>query len=178
MLLFPTLIREATGKEFLGFQMSPGLAEASGPQLSVLNNEGRRVIFLIDGDEGGKNIAKQLKKSGVQDEKIIRLDEIVGEACVAEDFVQDEVYVLSLNEELRRSGHTGQIILSDIPATLRPRKIKDWCTAKDFPEPNKVSVAYRVLDQRYDRPLVAPQHAENLRKLYDAICKSLQIDGS
>jgi predicted ATP-dependent endonuclease of OLD family len=43
MLMLPALLREASGQESLGFQIAPGLSEAGGRQISVLQNEGNRV---------------------------------------------------------------------------------------------------------------------------------------
>ena len=66
MLLLPMLLREATGRETLGYQVSPGLAEASGYQIAVLQNEGSRVAYLVDGDQGGKAIEAKLQSIGAR----------------------------------------------------------------------------------------------------------------
>ena len=46
VILLPALLRDANDVEALGFQVSPGLAEAGEDQLALIRNEGARVLYL------------------------------------------------------------------------------------------------------------------------------------
>lgn len=172
MLLLPALLREATARETLGYQVSPGLAEASGYGIAVLQNEGSHVAYLVDGDKGGKRIETKLRSEGVKEGKIISLKQIIGSECVIEDFVDKTVYANAFNEELKRSGHAERLNATDLPDHLRSGMIRSWCETNSIPEPGKVNVAYQILDQIQERSLIDPDHVDGLRSI-DKLIKTL-----
>lgn len=53
MILLPSLIRAATGLDFLPYQVAPGLSEAPTSQYPKLDLQAARVAFAVDGDSGG-----------------------------------------------------------------------------------------------------------------------------
>lgn len=169
MLLLPAMLREVTEKETLGFQISPGLAGAGDNQIAVLQNEGRRVVYLVDGDEGGKAIGKKLKSAGIPEHKILRLDQGTETSCVIEDFVEDTIYVNAINEELARSGQSKLLSPDELPASMRPRMVEKWCANVGISAPNKVNVAYRILEQIYESNLVHPDRREALLSIHRQI---------
>jgi len=169
MLLLPALIREATRKEALLFQISPGLSEASDRQIAILRNEGRRVLYLVDGDDGGDSIRTKLRRAGVPDEEIISLNDV--NPSVVEDYIKKEIYHAAVNEELRRSGHKSEIFIQEMPDHLRPTFVTKWCEANGVKQPNKVDVAYRALEQLEEGEFTEPARAEELRVLYEKIVR-------
>src|SRR5256885_12364722 len=73
LLLLPSLLREATERDHLDFQVVPGLAEVGLAQVRDLDLEAGRVCHLVDGDDGGKKIRRVLKRGGVPDTQIVTL---------------------------------------------------------------------------------------------------------
>ncbi len=53
-MLPPTLIREAKQLETIDYQVAPGAAEASAAAVAHIDFQGNRVIWLVDGDSGGR----------------------------------------------------------------------------------------------------------------------------
>ena len=174
MLLLPILLREATGRETLGYQVSPGLAEASGYKIAVLQNEGSRVAYLVDGDQGGKAIEAKLQSIGVKAGKVVSLKEVIGSECVTEDFVDKTVYAEAITAELERSGHNERITATDLPDNLRPGAVRALLEAKNIPEPSKVSVAYRILDRLGERDLADPDRIDALCQIHSQINESFE----
>jgi predicted ATP-dependent endonuclease of OLD family len=166
LLLLPTLLREANELDHLGFQIAPGLAEAGEGQIRLLNNEGRRVLFLVDGDEGGDEIKKKLKAAKIPQEKIFKLSDFLECPCTIEDFVDRSVYSLAVTSEIAKSGHELSFGPPLLPTTLRANAVKEWCKAHDVPVPNKVSVAYAILEQSGEANVADKAHSIALKSLY------------
>jgi predicted ATP-dependent endonuclease of OLD family len=169
ILLLPALLRAATQKDSLGYQVSPGLAKCNDHQISLIQNDGSRVLFLLDGDDAGKEIETTLKKVNVPPNRIFRLDAFAAEQCVIEDFVDKALYVSAVNEELRRSGRGVSIDVAEIPNALRPSFIEQWCAKAGIPVPHKVEIAYHVLERIHDDVLIEESKIEPLRRLHLAI---------
>ena len=58
-ILLPSLLRDATGKEALKYQVVPGIAQASGNEIQQTDSESDIVFYLVDGDDGGREHAKE-----------------------------------------------------------------------------------------------------------------------
>lgn len=175
MILLPSLLREAMGKEALGFQIAPGLSETSTESIAILQNEGNRVLYLVDGDDGGSSVKQKLKSAKVPNEKIISLFQLNGPIKVVEDFIDKEIYCDALNEELRRSGRPQRIAMTDFGESNRPLSVRNWCTQNAVGEPNKTSVAYRVLEYASEKNIVDPAHRKTLVELYGKIRKAFSF---
>jgi hypothetical protein len=176
MLILPTLIREATGEETLDYQGAPGASEGSPDTAARIDYQGARVVWLVDGDQGGRDNRRRLKQSNIPEERFVILG---GEDCAlaTEDLVTAEVFVAGVNEQLRRSRGEGAARLTedDVPDRGRWAAVKKWCGEQDLHVPNKGAVAHRIADQRFERPLLAGEHVgllkhlhRNLTKLFDA----------
>ena len=98
LILLPSLLREVTGKFSIGFQVVPGLSVASKGEMSLLEQEAPRVLYLVDGDKGGERLAAALEDAGVPPERILRLAPKNRQPCVLEDFISREIYCDSVNE--------------------------------------------------------------------------------
>lgn len=175
-LLLPSLIREATGREIVGYQISPGLSSCDLDQISVIQNDGSRVAFLIDGDDGGKRLAAKLKRAKIPEKRIISLSSLIGAECVVEDLIDSETYSAAINEEFRRSGRDFVITQSDLPNFLRPNFVDTWCMQKNIQPPKKIDVAYKILDKIYDSNLVKREYKDFIIKLDQNLVSLFEFD--
>ncbi len=73
LVLLPTLLRETTGRRALDFQIAPGLALVNRETASHLELEAGRVKYIVDSDQGGREIAAVLRAGGVVDADIFEL---------------------------------------------------------------------------------------------------------
>ncbi len=153
IVLLPQLLREASGLTDLGFQVAPGLSEASKKQLALLDNQHAQVVYLVDGDGGGDDLRKLLLKAKVSADRIFTLPAATLENCVDRDLYVEAV----------RKTQPGIVIdptCLDIHrswATL----VEEHCEACDAPVPSKLEVAYRVLE------LTEDEHADR-REITDS----------
>jgi AAA domain, putative AbiEii toxin, Type IV TA system len=104
-ILLPSLLREATNQSALGFQVVPGLSTITAEHVPLIQSQATRVAFLVDGGEGGRDIAAKLKRGSVPPEKIFTLASDEHPNLVLEDFVDPKVYCGAVNELLRRRYH-------------------------------------------------------------------------
>ena len=73
MILLPTLIRSAINEDSLPYQIAPGLSEVPKDFYPKLDLEGAKVAYMLDGDQGGKERAKSLIKTGVPEKLIVSI---------------------------------------------------------------------------------------------------------
>lgn len=96
MLLLPTLIKLATNKHELDYQVSPGIATASKTDMAKLDFVATRVAYLVDGDPGGATWKRQLEGAGVPRARIRSLPDGIGlEDLFDRDFYLDAVAELA-----------------------------------------------------------------------------------
>lgn len=163
MLLLPPLFRNAIGKENVGFQIAPGLSECSTEQISIIKNDGSRIAFLVDGDKAGDEIRKKLEKAGISEKLIFNLCAPNNQMCVAEDFLDKSLYVEAINQEIQLWQKTDKTITTaDLADTMRPTSLKSWCDVNGVIVPEKVNIAYRILDKIQESPFIL----ENSRRQY------------
>lgn len=169
MLLLPSLLREAMERETLGFQVAPGLSEANDKQIRVLQREGRRVAFLLDGDEGGNALSEKLIHAGIDNAEIIRLQHSDGGECVIEDFVDANIYAVAINAELERLGAVHRITAGDLPSTQRARAVALWCSGHELQPLSKVDVAYQILNRVSETKIAEAGQVPQLKALHERI---------
>ena len=90
-------------EETLGFQIAPGVAEVATAKSRGLTAEAGRVVFLVDGDEGGRENRKKLIDGGIESDHIVVLHVDTGktdEALETEDLIDGDTYALAVNREL------------------------------------------------------------------------------
>lgn len=177
VILLPTLLREATDKDVLPFQVAPGLAELAPSAVDSLDLEAARIAYFLDGDRAGREIKKKLKKGGVPEDLIVSLGGKSSE-LVLEDLLEVQVLVTALNEELERSYGLGdELSASDLPARGRPAAVKAWCEKRGVNAPSKTALAYRLLELRSDGiPLLAPNRKETLSQAHEGLRQALGLD--
>jgi energy-coupling factor transporter ATP-binding protein EcfA2 len=167
VILLPTLIREATGKERLSYQAAPSFAEAGQDQLCDLDLIAARVAFLADGDEGGEDHVEQLRESGIFEEQIRYLGDSPESGLSVEDLLRPDLYLEAVNGEL---GIWQQLEYprQELPPTGRSKAVDDWCRERTKAldrkiKISKVDVAQRVLDRRDgDGGLLDPKYRDLL----------------
>lgn len=165
-ILLPSLMREATGLRDLDFQVAPGLANVAPRDLPDLEMEAPKVAFIVDGDEGGRAIAKKLRVGGYSNEQIASLEA----EFVLEDYVSRTVYAKAVNECVRRSHGLSQELSPDqLPEKGRTAFIKSWCTGQGIGEPNRVAVAEKIVDARDKAPLLDPNRKADLVRCHSLV---------
>ncbi len=176
MILLPCLLREASSRTFLGFQIVPGLSEADENRIIQLENTSSRTAFLVDADKAGKGLVKQLKRANVDKSRIFSLPDPAKEGLVIEDFVDENVYIEAMNEELHRShGNLFKISSSDLSPANRPASVVEWCKKNKIKPPSKRAVAYRILERSSDNHIVNNNRAKGLVKMLSDLHSILGI---
>lgn len=175
MLLLPTLLREATGRDRLDYQVAPGIAEATTDQLKALDLEGARVAYMVDGDEGGIRHAKRLASVGVPASKIIPLGGAKSGLSL-EEILRVDVYLAAVNEVvLRKHGADRRMIASDLLDTApRSKSVDAWCKKHALEPISKTSVAAALLENPANRHLTN-EGANVLRTVHAALCATLGL---
>lgn len=160
MMLLPSLIRGATGEESLDYQIVPGLASIHPDHLGRAEFAAIRVAYLLDGDKGGDQHEKDLKKAGVPPERILRL--AVGAAT--EDLIEPQTYLDAVNGVLADAGRPERVA----PAQVHASTDQGTTIAKTVEDllgghrnaPSKVAVAGRLL--QHDGPIPLTQEARRM----------------
>jgi predicted ATP-dependent endonuclease of OLD family len=170
----PALLKSAIKRDYLGFQIVPGLASSTSEQIALIDHESPRTIYLTDHDSSGLEIHKKIRKAGIDSNRLLLLPSPNSEVTVIEDLVKKESY---LNAEIRRShGDEFRISDSDLGDSNRPRGVENWCKSKNIRSPNKRAVAYRILENQYDFPLLDEAQITLMQELFEKIRSTLNID--
>ena len=157
-IILPSLLREASKRATLGFQVAPGIATISPAEIPDLDLEAPRIAYLLDGDAGGKSNARKLRAGGVPKDLVFTF----ANGRVLEDFIAPDVYLAAVNEELRRSHGSGIQVTAALPSKERPAAVRDACAKMGVPEPNKARVTSRVLEHRSENQLLDPKRRKEL----------------
>ncbi|MFM7602744.1 MAG: ATP-dependent nuclease [Pseudanabaena sp.] len=180
MLLLPTMLRQASNKSFLGFQIAPGLSETKNSFLRQLKNEAPTVAFLVDNDKEGKRLSADLKGAEVEESQIFSLPG--DEGCVLEDCIRKELYLEAVNKVLQDWNQNLPIMsLEELPDINRPKAVENWCQRKNIKPPDKKNIAYCLLDYangERQELLVQKNLKQSFKELHDSIVKCLKIENS
>ncbi|MFC7213066.1 AAA family ATPase [Saliphagus sp. GCM10025334] len=149
-ILLPSLIRDATAKEDLKYQIAPGVATVENSSLDELLHESGRTAFIVDGDGGGETSKANLTSSGADDEQVrsyLDFDESADSPLVLEDFVDLEIYIQAVNEELQEwQGVEHRIDEDTISEYGRLGVLTKWCDENDIRRVQKVCLAQRIAE--------------------------------
>jgi predicted ATP-dependent endonuclease of OLD family len=172
MLLLPSLLREATGLDSLGYQVAPGLSEISPRLTQELDLEAARSCFLVDGDPGGSALSRKLQENGVPAARVLFLgDEESG--LTLEDLIDADVYRNCVNE-LLDGGQGDRIPESlELPLGGRHAAVKSWCEERGISVPSKRLVAQTIARKARDEKVVSQSCVSMLRELHHSIEKLL-----
>lgn len=174
LILLPSLLSEVTGLDDLGFQVAPGTAAATDEVLKQLEMEGLNVAYLVDGDDGGRSIAKRLRRRGVPDARIVFLGG-QSQGVAIEDTLKKTIYAEAVNYELEKSHPDVRLQLSDVPARRRAHALDGWCKQRGVKPPTRVAVAYATLARRWETTLVDSHREGALRQAYRDLSKCLDL---
>jgi predicted ATP-dependent endonuclease of OLD family len=157
MVLLPTLIRLATGKEDLDYQIAPGLSNAHAYDMNV-EEVAAKVVYLADGDPGGDTHQNALLKAGVAPDRIFRLPS----GAATEDLIDSQQYIEIVNEMLP----AGVAVTSDDLAGGQTiaKALQDWAQDYGTNTPGHVAVAYAVV-KRGDNIRLTPAAKKALIQL-------------
>lgn len=175
MILWPRLLREATGRTYLDFQIVPGLSKENRPGIILLDRQAPRTAYLLDSDDGGNDLRRELRGANIPEDRIFHIPHDEQQGLVVEDLIDAEVYIRAVNEELYRSHGSDYTFPSGrLPAASRPTAVKTWCSENNISEPKKVAVAYRILEEGVGEAVLAETHREPLKQLFVNIRATLQ----
>lgn len=167
IILWPSLLREAMDSSYLDFQVVPGISETSVPEITQLDREAPRTAYLLDADEGGKKLLKQLKKADIAENRIFSIPDEQGLGLVVEDLLDPAIYLEAVNEELGRSHGLGIALpKTNLPAANRPKAIADWCKREKIDPPSKRAVAYHVIEKTAEHSILPKRYYSPLQRLH------------
>lgn len=162
--LYPSLISEAAGGKPLDYQLVGGLAGMTPDGFGRMMLEAPLVAYLGDGDKGGVEREKLLKKWGIRPERIVRLPDGV----TLEDLLDLVVFIMAFNHQLETWSKTDlRLDSAQVPEKGRWAAAMGWCAAEGITNPpDKDEFALTVLKLiRQDAALllVAPSRVADLR---------------
>jgi predicted ATP-dependent endonuclease of OLD family len=182
-ILLPSLLREASNLESLGYRVVGGLSELAKPRLSSLPTHGGSVVCLADGDPPGLKRLAQVETAGMEKNRLFDLGDIQAD-CTLEDLVAPDVFADAVNLELETWAIANyRVDPSTLPSTGRWNHLMDPANTggDDLSRLSKTRVAQRVVDAQrsatgaaaggvVDKGLVSP-----LAKLQKRIRKTLGL---
>jgi predicted ATP-dependent endonuclease of OLD family len=174
IILLPTMFREATKKGFLGFQTVPGLSIADGLAVGVIEKAAPRTAYVTDSDKGGAMLRRKLIRAGVPNERIFQLPGSETDPHVLEDFIEERVYLVAINEEIRRSYGSDKPQMTELPSSRRPDAIDTWFRAHEMKPPSKRAIAYQIMEQHSEQNILSVQFTADFVQLYAGIANVLQ----
>lgn len=136
-----------------------------------LDLEGARVVFLVDGDAGGKVLHDALVDAGVSEERIATLG-----ALTLENLLDPYPYKQTVEKLINETAGSEKVAIADLPelpvnsTTLWPKVIQDWATQNGHGLPGKRVIASRLVEDRLAFP--SEWGAEVLKKLHKELTQA------
>jgi len=170
MILLAPLLREACALDNLGFQIVPGLSEASKAQLPLMDRSGKGVAYIVDNDAGGEQLSKVLLKSGIEKERIKKISS--GKKIrTLEDCIDSKVWKSAVEKyiDLRCDG---KVKVSSWPTHDRIKNLPKAIRAA------KIELAYIILDMKYENPnleILDKKSKTHFRNMYTQLCSIFEV---
>jgi hypothetical protein len=151
MILLPSLFRTATGEGLLGYQIAPGLSEIPKDFYPMLDLEAAKVAYLLDSDDGGDALEKDLIDAGISKSLIAHLGAPGVENTLAADAYKEAVAAL-LGEcnPGRRVSKLPE--LPEYSDASWAGELQAWADGKKLKWPSKVAVANCLIEHGKARP--------------------------
>ncbi len=174
MLLLPRMLREALGLEALDFQVIHGLSHINPKGLPMADNLSSGVCFIVDNDEAGVGMAKNLCEVGVPKSHIFSVADVSKGAITVEDLLNPTIWLSAVNQYIEQFGRDRHVeaTLEQAPECGRidalPAAIRK----------EKVAFAYNVLDCLQKDPelkILAPKHSKRAKVVAEKIRVSLGL---
>lgn len=163
-VLLPSLIREASGVDELPYRIAPGIANTPAEDLRKLDDEGGRVVYLVDGDDGGHAHRENLLAAGIDGARIIDLATVGGDGFTPEDGVVLDLLMEAVNREGEPFWNGQRPTAEGLPDTGRSKAIEDWCKDENLPSVSKVRVAQAIVEASWG-PLADEADGEGGRQI-------------
>lgn len=182
-ILLPSLIRSATGREELKYQVAPGLSTINSDNLDNLVSESGRTAFIVDGDEAGEEYEDEINEQGVDEDQILSYSICTDEPLVLEDLVDPEVYVEAVNEELeywqseewRDIGE--ELTPAELPNHGRDNAVQKWCKEQGYAPVQKTTLSQRLAEKAGSgEDIVNPNRREVLVEIDQKAREYFNID--
>jgi predicted ATP-dependent endonuclease of OLD family len=170
MILLPSLIRAATGLDYLPYQVAPGLSEAPTSHYPDLDLTAARVAFVVDGDEGGSKLRERLVDRGVPPDQIAIINGMTLEDTVDLKAYRDAVHAEAVT--INRKNVTR--MPTDKFRFPRASSVKTWYKDAGLLVPSKVAVANRLVQD--GKALPSEEGRRVLQELHDQVTAILKID--
>ena len=168
-ILLPSLLRVATGEDSLSYQVVPGISQLSRDGIRSIDSESDAMVYLTDGDDGGRQLVKKLKRAGIPEERLFSLPK----GLAIEDLIDESILIGAIDEEIRRSGERPTRAMK-LPTSGRSAYLKDWYKQAGVEPPSNRAIASRILElasrqpERNSPPILADKHRSTLAKLHDS----------
>jgi hypothetical protein len=167
LILLPSLLREATGADALGFAVIPGAATTPVSKIAGLGLQGVQTAWVLDADDGGRTRRAFLTNDcGIEESRVLLLAD--DQDLEVEDLIAPEAYVAAVQSYVGDKGGTDTFsvgALPDVPCA-RPEAVKAWCEARSIQPPSKIAIANKVIELVGSSPLLDATHAERARSLH------------
>ena len=177
-ILLPTLLREATGRSALDFQIAPGLSNVSTAHIRDVMTMAGEVAYLLDGDEAGEKRRRWLTANGFARSKIVSYSDLTRvRGITLEDLVAPEVLADAINLYIKRWHQVPRTVdPGDLPDTGRMPWVKEWCSDVGIDPPAKPQLAQMIVDMRNERPLTWGRRRALLANLADQLDEVLRSE--
>lgn len=178
ILLLPTLFREVSKLDYLGFQIVHGLSETAPIEIPSLENSGTHVAYLVDADDGGSEVKQKLIDNGIEENKIFNIGCDVKSDYMIEDFMKCELYTQAVNNLLVKfHSDKPQITCPELGSPSRTKKLESFFDTNNIKNISKVDIAYEILNIRDNEPdikIVDEKYVSCLQEVLKKI--TLQLD--
>ncbi len=170
-ILLPRILREGNNCDYLEFQVAPEIANISKDDAGKFEFEAGKVIYIVDGDEGGKKNKSKLTKGGIDENKIISLNE----NQTLEDFIKLEILISAINRELENSDLPilESNNLKGIPDVGKISWIENRCQKRKIKFPSKVKIAENIIKEQSDNLIISTSSIRQLKDIFKKITRLL-----
>ncbi len=170
-ILLPRILREASKKEYLDFQVAPGIATISIEDVKSFELEAAKEVYLVDGDEGGDKNKIKLLKGGVSEKKIMQLSK----RTTIEDFIKSDLLATAIIQEFVNMGYeTPNFNLIKLPKKGRIKWFEKNCESLGLGFPEKGRIADSLISNTPSYETIIEQDkVSELKALYSSIIQKL-----
>ncbi|MCO1337429.1 hypothetical protein BJH93_00730 [Kocuria polaris] len=171
MILLPTLVRRAIGADSLPYQVAPGLSELPKEAYPSLDFQAAKVAFLVDGDGGGRRLAKLIGRVIPQD-RIVELGVHGIENTLDPGFYRDTF--ISLLCELN-----DRVLVGELPTLPGPMEapwsttLERWATGHNWRTPSKQEVASHIIE--LDEVRLSSDGSDALKRAHSDLLAALGL---
>jgi hypothetical protein len=170
MVLLPSLIRQATGHGSLPYQVAPGLSYLRRGEIGA--EVAGRLAYLVDGDDGGRAIQKQLTDAGVPAGNV----HVLPAGLAIEDLLTRECYVEAVNAVMKQRGIDLVVAATELdPALGIVAAIRQKYPERQAELPGKVTVATYLIQDPAARVKLTDDGERDLRAMHATFKSVLKV---